>query len=142
MEWDRSKKYNRENSMKFTLALSILLLGSACSSIQVINDKPKIKNKVLKEKVEEKLVTEKVLKGKVKLIQFAVDQNDGTFELKCIEQGSKKPLVQNIPFVINEKKATLYYAEGYFSQAKSHHCFFQGKQYLAIDVENFPYKKE
>jgi len=129
------------------LTLLTLILGSCSSSnVKVLNGADSIKtveSSTKKSVVESKFpVVAEVFNGKVKYVEFNIDENNGTYNLNCKEIGSKNPLIQNFPFIVSNNTASLYYVESYFSSAKSHECMFKDKTVLSILVKSFPYKSE
>lgn len=115
----------------------------SCTAVKTIN---KVENVSSTDKVIDKFEYQsrdiEVFNGKVKFVEFPVNLPDGNHSISCIEQGSKKPLKQNLSILVNDKKAILYYAESYFSLAKKHSCFLGEHQVLSIKVKQYPYKKE
>jgi murein DD-endopeptidase MepM/ murein hydrolase activator NlpD len=120
----------------------LLALVSSCSNAQIINKATDVKSVPTESAFEYKTKEIEVFNGKVKFIEFPVDLSSGIHKIHCVEQNSKKPLKQSLAVSVENKKAILYYAESYFSIAKKHNCYVGANQVLAINVKQYPYKKE
>ena len=123
------------------MKILLILFFISCSQIKPINEKTTTPDKV-STNPEIILSEAQVYNGKVEFIDFAADLKDGRYFLHCTENESKNPMIQKIPFQVSQGRGFLYYAESYFSIAKSHECLFKGKTVLNIFVNQFKYAEE
>lgn len=130
--------------MKFLL-IGFLLMS--CANVKPLSSQTKedMKPDLETEKKKREIPVQEleVFNGRVKFIKFPIPENTSDKPtLVCKEIGREKPLIQNLPVMIEGDHGLVYYAESYFSEAKEHYCEFDNYPIAKIKVKNFPYKEE